>query len=50
MEISELLRQKRQIWGRKKLNLSQIIIRMGKVFGDICRWERNAPKDKKASH
>ncbi|PIN91512.1 hypothetical protein COU61_02190 [Candidatus Pacearchaeota archaeon CG10_big_fil_rev_8_21_14_0_10_35_13] len=19
---------------------------MGKVFGDICRWERNAPKDK----
>ena len=20
---------------------------MGKVFGDICRWERNAPKDKK---
>lgn len=20
---------------------------MGKVFGDICRWERNATKDKK---
>lgn len=19
---------------------------MGKVLGDICRWERNAPKDK----
>jgi len=20
---------------------------MGKVFGDLCRWERNAPKDAK---
>jgi hypothetical protein len=47
MEISDLLNQSRQIWGKKKLSLSQIIVRMGKVFGDICRWERNASKDKK---
>lgn len=46
MEISNLLEQSKQIWGKQKLNLSQIIVRMGKVFGDICRWERNAPKDK----
>lgn len=47
MEILELLKQSRKIWGKQKLTLSQIIVRMGKIFGDICRWERNAPKDKK---
>ncbi|HRZ34038.1 MAG TPA: hypothetical protein P5548_04030 [Candidatus Moranbacteria bacterium] len=47
MEISDLLNQGRQIWGKQKLTLSQIIVRMGKVFGDICRWERNASKDNK---
>jgi hypothetical protein len=35
----------REIWGKEKRTLSEIIVRMGKVFGDICRWERNAPKD-----
>ena len=45
MEIKNLLTQGREIWGDKKLNLGQIIVRMGKVFGDICRWERNATKD-----
>ncbi len=46
MEIKKLLFQARQIWGDEKLSLSQIIVRMGKVFGDLCRWERNAKKDK----
>jgi len=46
MEIKQLLKQGREIWGEEKLTLAQIIPRMGKVFGDICRWERNAPKDK----
>ena len=45
MEIKNLLKQGREIWGDKKLNFSQIIVRMGKVFGDLCRWERNAIKD-----
>ncbi len=45
MEIKNLLIQGREIWGDKKLNLGQIIVRMGKVFGDICRWERDAVKD-----
>jgi len=45
MEIKQLLKQSREIWGNQKLNLSQIIIRMGKVLGDICRWERNELKD-----
>lgn len=46
MKINELLKQSRKIWGKQKLSVSQVIIRMGKVFGDICRWERNAKKDK----
>jgi len=41
MDISSILNESRRIWGEKKYNLSQIIVRMGKVFGDICRWERN---------
>lgn len=41
MEIKQLLSEGRQIWGNKKCNLFQIIIRMGKVFGDICRYARN---------
>lgn len=45
MEIQNLLKQSREIWGDQKLSLSQIIVRMGKVFGDICRWERAAIKD-----
>ena len=45
MEIKKLLQQARDIWGEERLNLSQIIVRMGKVFGDICRWERNSEKD-----
>lgn len=46
MEIKSLLKTGREIWGNEKMNLSQIIVRMGKVFGDICRWERNSEKDK----
>lgn len=45
MEIKKLLQSSREIWGGQKLTLGQIIVRMGKVFGDICRWERNSPKD-----
>lgn len=46
MEIQNLLKQSRDIWGVEKSTLNQIIVRMGKVFGDICRFERNAEKDR----
>jgi hypothetical protein len=46
MDIQDLLKQSREIWGNDKLNLSQIIIRMWKVFWDLCRWERDAIKDR----
>jgi len=46
MEIKKLWQLSREIWGDENLSLSQIIVRLGKVFGDICRWERDAIKDK----
>lgn len=49
MEIENLLSLSREIWGDEKLSLAQIIVRMGKVFGDICRWERNDQKNQ-ATH
>lgn len=45
MDIKTLLTQWKQVRWDQKLPLAQIIVRMGKVFGDICRRERNAPKD-----
>jgi hypothetical protein len=49
MNIKEILSQGKEIWGNQKSSLPEIIIRMGKVFGDLCRWARNAPKDR-ATH
>lgn len=46
MEIKSLLQKGKEIWGNEKLSLSQIIVRLGKVFGDVCRWERNDLKNK----
>lgn len=46
MEIRDILAKTREIWKDEKLSLSQIIVIIGKVFGDICRWERNYEKDK----
>jgi hypothetical protein len=46
MKVKTLLKEARKIWGEEKLSLGEIIVRMGKVFGDLCRWERDAIKDK----
>jgi hypothetical protein len=46
MNIDDLLTEGRAIWGQEKLTLAGIIVRLGKVFGDICRYERDAIKDK----
>ncbi|HOX40604.1 MAG TPA: hypothetical protein PK263_00240 [bacterium] len=45
MTIDELLEKSKEIWGDEGHDLSDVIVRLGKVFGDICRWERNADKD-----
>ncbi len=45
MNIKMLCERGRQIWWEDRANLSQVIVRMGKVFWDICRFERNAKKD-----
>jgi hypothetical protein len=47
MEIRQLLVAARQIWPKR--TLSQIIVRMGKVFGDICRYARNEKNTDAAS-
>jgi len=46
MDIKILSQKAKEIWGDEKLPLSRIIVRLGKIFGDICRWERNEDKDK----
>ncbi len=46
MKIREILKDLKLIWGKENKNLGEIIVRMGVVFGDICRWERNSVKDK----
>lgn len=46
MEIKQISEKTKEIWQDEKLSLSQIIVILGKVFGDICRWERNYEKDK----
>lgn len=46
MEINELLKQAREIWGNEKLTEEQIVVRMGKIFGDICKHARNEAGDK----
>lgn len=45
MQIDQLLTQAKVIWKNEKLELKDILIRLGKVYGDLCRWERNASKD-----
>ncbi len=46
MEIKEISKQAKAIWQDEKLSLSRMIVVLGKVFGDICRWERDYVKDK----
>ncbi|HOX40603.1 MAG TPA: hypothetical protein PK263_00235 [bacterium] len=46
MDIKELLATGEEIWGKdEKMTLREVIACMGKVYGDICRYERNAAKD-----
>lgn len=44
MKIDELLEESKSIW-LGKCDLREVIVRTGKVFGDICRWSRNDKKD-----
>jgi hypothetical protein len=46
MEVKYLLKKGRETWGEDfKMNLSQIVPAMGKVFGDICKWTRDYRED-----
>jgi len=51
MNIADLLKRARQIWGPrpddvarfdlKAHDLDQILVAMGVVYGDLCRWTRD---------
>lgn len=43
-DLDELLKEARLIWGKQKLPLSEIIVALGVVYGDICRWERDSKR------
>lgn len=45
MEINELLKEARKIWGDQKLTPEEIFVRLGVNVGDMARWIRNAKKD-----
>lgn len=41
MDIHDLLKKGREIWGDEKLTLEEIIVRLGVVTGDIHRYARD---------
>lgn len=45
MEIKKLLKEGREIWGVERRTLNEIVPRMGKVYGDICKNARNQRPD-----
>jgi hypothetical protein len=42
-QISNLLKTGRKIWGQDRLNLTGILVRLGKGFGDMCLIARESP-------
>jgi hypothetical protein len=52
-DVRDLLAHGRAIWGsdgEDKLTLSEIVIRLGVGFGDLCRMARGADKDPRDGH
>ena len=49
MKIRDILKVSRCIWGEERLSLPQIIVRLGKVFGDICFIQRSLEEEREAS-
>ncbi len=46
MDIDNLLKESRQIWGNQKLNLEEIIVRLNVVVGDVSRYARDKSEGK----
>jgi hypothetical protein len=47
MDISELLKKARSIWGDDKLSLDEILIRQGVTIGDLHRLARDYAEGQK---
>ena len=46
MDVQQLLKKAREIWGDEKLTLEEIIIRQGVAIGDIHRYARDKSEGK----
>ena len=46
MNVNDLLKKAREIWGDQKLTLEEIIIRQGVAIGDIHRYARDKSEGK----
>jgi hypothetical protein len=46
MEINELLKQSRDIWGEKPMSLEHIVLASGVVQGDLSRLARDVKEGK----
>lgn len=49
MNISDLLKDARKIWGKKRMTLSEIVIANGVAVGDIHRYARDKAEGKKVN-
>lgn len=47
MTVQGLLQKGNEIWGEKKCDMGEVVVRLGVVFGDLCRHARNEKKDQK---
>lgn len=47
MQIKDLEQKSKEIWGEENLPLAQMLVRLGKIYGDMCRWERDDKKNTK---
>lgn len=40
MTTDDLLKQAREIWGKKSMGLDHVVIALGVTYGDLCRQAR----------
>lgn len=45
MELTQLLKEARKIWGDMRMDKTEIAIALGVVYGDICRQIRDGDID-----
>jgi len=49
MTVEELLKEARQIWGNKAMELEEIMVAQGVTIGDISRYARDKSEGKQVN-